>query len=320
MVSGMRMSVCIPSVRATTLEYAVRSVCRQTFQDWELIVVGQGDEAALRAAMNRGAGGDPRVHYLHLDRLGASAARNAGVAASTGDIIAFTDDDCEVREDWLAELEKSFTPDIGFVCGTVEAPARERRIFQICPRIAPADVVWDPQELGTIPPPGFGLLGANMAVRREAAERVGIFDACLGPGSQFAGGEEHDYADRLAQLGVRMRSTPRPVVRHTYGYRYGFRAVYTNKSSRIRGDGGRAAKVTMMESRDREVSVGMSVIEQAKRQLSTVDVRRLANNSFRLFHYLTSYRECLLGYELCGPASRDPVTAVLTPLTPAPSR
>jgi glycosyltransferase involved in cell wall biosynthesis len=316
----MRISVCIPTVRSTTLEYAVRSVLRQTLKDWELVVVGQGDAAPLRSATERAAGGDPRVRYLHLDRWGACAARNAGVAASTGELIAFMDDDCEARADWLAELDESFTPDIGFVCGTVEAPAKERRLFAICPWITPSDVVWDPRQTGTYPPPGFGLLGANMAVRRAAAERVGIFDECLGPGSAFAGGEEHDYADRLARLGVRMRSTPRPVVRHTYGYRYGIRAVYSNKSSRIRGDGGRAAKVTLLESRKGELSVRQCVVKEAKRQLSTIDLMRLANNSFRLFHYLTSYRECLLGYELCGAVGRDPVTAVLTPISTVRSR
>jgi hypothetical protein len=96
--------------------------------------------------------------------------------------------------------------------------------------------------------------------------------------------------------------------------------VYSNKSSRIRGDGGRAAKVTLLKTREGELSVRKSVIEQAKRQLSTINVMRLANNSFRLFHYLTSYRECLLGYELCASAGNDPVTAVLTPLTAARSR
>src|ERR1700738_1585906 len=83
----MRTSVCIPTVRATTLEYAVRSVLRQTFEDWELVVVGQGAEAPPRGATERAAAGDPRIRYIHLDRWGACAARNSGVAASTGEII-----------------------------------------------------------------------------------------------------------------------------------------------------------------------------------------------------------------------------------------
>ena len=73
MVSGMRITVCIPTVRTTALEYAVRSVRRQTFQDWELVVVGQGDETPLRDATARAADGDVRIRYLHLNRWGLSA-------------------------------------------------------------------------------------------------------------------------------------------------------------------------------------------------------------------------------------------------------
>jgi glycosyltransferase involved in cell wall biosynthesis len=316
--SGVRITVCIPTIRETALEYAVRSIRRQTLQDWELVVVGQGDEAPLREATERAADGDARVRYLHLNRWGASAARNAALAAGTGEIVAFMDDDCEAREDWLATLSACFTPEIGFVCGTVEAPPKEPRLFAICPRITPEDVVYDPAQTRDVRPPGFGLLGANMAVRRSVAERVGIFDECLGPGSQFAGGEEHDYADRLAQLGVKMRSTPAAVVRHSYGYRYGIRAVYGNKSSRLRGDGGLAAKRTLLRTRAGELSVRTSMIAEARRQLTTIRLTRLANNSFRLFHYLASYRECLVGYEISQAAGSGPATAVLTPLAAKP--
>jgi glycosyltransferase involved in cell wall biosynthesis len=317
MVLGTRISVCIPTVRKDTLGHAVRSIQRQTFQDWDLVVVGQGDEGQLRDATVRAADGDPRIRYLHLDRWGVCAARNAGLAATSGEIVAFIDDDCEAREDWLATLDECFTPDIGFVSGTVEAPAKEARLFAVCPQFEPEDVVFDPEQSNEVPPPGFGLLGANIAVRRADANRVGTFDEFLGAGSKFGGGEEHDYASRLVRLGVRMRSTPRSVVRHTYGYRVGIRAVYLNKRSRIRGDGALAAKRTLLATVPDELSVRRSVLNEAARQLSTIKLTRLPNNSFRLFHYLTSYRECLLGYDLRDPGRQDQATAVLTPLAEA---
>ena len=70
----MRISVCIPTVRPTTLAQAVRSILEQTFQDWELVVIGQGDEAQLRAATERGAKGDSRVRYLHITRTRGRAS------------------------------------------------------------------------------------------------------------------------------------------------------------------------------------------------------------------------------------------------------
>lgn len=313
-MTNVRISVCIPTIRTATIGYAVRSVTQQTFKDWELVVVGQGDEASLCEETLRAADGDPRVRYIHLNRMGASAARNAGFAATTGEVVAFMDDDCEARADWLATLDQCFTPDIGLVCGTVEAPAKERRAFALCPWIHPEDAVFIPEQSGETPPLGFGLLGANMAVRRLEAIQVGIFDECLGAGTRFGGGEEHDLFARLARHGVHMRSTPRSVVRHTYGYRYGIRALYLHRRNRVRGDGALAGKCTLLRNKASDVCVRSSVRREAREQLRSVGLVRLPYNIFRLLHFLKSYRECLMGYELCDSAYTDPATAVLRPL------
>ena len=52
-----------------------------------------------------------------------------------------------------------------------------------------------------------------------------------------------------------------------------------------------------------------------REQLRSVGLVRLPYNIFRLWHYLKSYRECLIGYELCDSAYTDPATAVLKPLS-----
>jgi glycosyltransferase involved in cell wall biosynthesis len=299
--------VCIPTVRPGTLGHAVASIVRQTHQDWDLTVVGQGDEEpALRAATALAAGGDERVRYVHIDGRGASVARNAGANASTGEAIAFMDDDCEADAGWLAAIDVAFTDDVGFVCGSVVGPPSSERRLAVCPTIEPDDVVFDPEQGD--PPPGFGLLGANMAVRRLDAQRVGSFDECMGPGSYFQGGEEHDYLSRLAALGVRAHSTPRSIVHHTYGVRYGVRAVYSHKRERIRGDGAVTAKGTLLGVPRGGRSVRGCVVELARVQLATISLRRLPLHAFRQYHFLMSYRECLRGF---GISSDDRATAVL---------
>jgi glycosyltransferase involved in cell wall biosynthesis len=302
------ISVCIPTIRPTTLGYAVRSVLNQDFAEWDLVVVGQGDEALLRGATEEAANGDKRVRYLHLERRGASAARNAGFEVTSGEIVAFLDDDCEAQHGWLASIEDCFRSDVGLVGGTVDAPLPLKRRFKICPSVIPDEVVTSSDDAE--PPPGFGFLGANLAVRRDAAKPI-RFDECLGPGSRFGGGEEHDYVRRLAQLGVRLRSTPRAVVTHTFGYRYGIRAVYAQRRDRVRGDGAMAAKQTLMRMPEDHLPVWRCLFREAKSQLTTISPMRLPQNVFRLFHYLKSYRECLVGYELSSAAYLDPPTAVL---------
>lgn len=87
----MRVSVVIPTYnRADFVREAITSVLRQDYPDVELIVVDDGSRDGT-AAMVREFG--PAVQYLWQENRGVSAARNRGVAASTGALIAFLDSD-----------------------------------------------------------------------------------------------------------------------------------------------------------------------------------------------------------------------------------
>jgi glycosyltransferase involved in cell wall biosynthesis len=89
----MKVSVCIPTIRPDTIADAIASIRRQTYANWELIVLGQGRQEAIRPVVERAAGADSRVRYIHLDRRGLSIARNRGFDETTGEVVAFTDDD-----------------------------------------------------------------------------------------------------------------------------------------------------------------------------------------------------------------------------------
>ncbi len=93
------VSVVLPTYnRARTLGRAIRSVLNQGYDNLELLVVDDGsvdNTAEVMAGFT-----DPRVRYLPLDRnQGASAARNHGLKAATGDYIAFQDSD----DEWLSD-------------------------------------------------------------------------------------------------------------------------------------------------------------------------------------------------------------------------
>ena len=87
----MRVSVIIPTYnRAEFVREAIASVLQQDYPDLELIVVDDGSRDGTAAVVS---GFDAAVHYLWQENRGVSAARNRGVAASTGDLIAFLDSD-----------------------------------------------------------------------------------------------------------------------------------------------------------------------------------------------------------------------------------
>jgi len=112
------VSVILPVYnRATSLEYAMRSVLDQSYRDLELIVVDDASTVDLKPVVERV--NDPRVRYIRREvNGGASAARNAGLAAATGRYIAFQDSD----DLWLPgklqmqlDLLESLPEDVGVV-------------------------------------------------------------------------------------------------------------------------------------------------------------------------------------------------------------
>lgn len=118
-----RVSVIIPTHnRGEMLRRAIDSVLNQTYRDLELIVIADGctdNTDEIVAAYN-----DSRMKFfVHEKSRGASAARNTGIRASTGQYIAFLDDDDEWLPDKLkaqvAAIEKS-PPEVGLVYSWIE--------------------------------------------------------------------------------------------------------------------------------------------------------------------------------------------------------
>jgi len=102
------VSVTSPTYnRADTILRAIESVQNQTLRDWELLVVDDGstdDTAGLIAARYAG---EPRLKLIRQENHGVSAARNAGLRASSGKYLAFIDSDDEFLPHHL-ELESAF--------------------------------------------------------------------------------------------------------------------------------------------------------------------------------------------------------------------
>jgi glycosyltransferase involved in cell wall biosynthesis len=93
------VSVVLPTFnRAGTILRAVRSVLDQTHADLELVVVDDGSVDRTEEIV--GGESDPRIRYIKLDRnRGQSVARNVGIRASRGALIAFQDSD----DAWLPQ-------------------------------------------------------------------------------------------------------------------------------------------------------------------------------------------------------------------------
>jgi glycosyltransferase involved in cell wall biosynthesis len=86
-----KVSVVIPTIGRPTLERAVESLINQTFCNWELIIVNDNQTNPIELNID-----NPKIKYFENEKTsGANGARNTGIEKSTGEYIAFLDDDDE---------------------------------------------------------------------------------------------------------------------------------------------------------------------------------------------------------------------------------
>jgi GT2 family glycosyltransferase len=160
----------------------------------EVIVVGDGHDARSEAVAE-----DAGAAYTALEQpRGANAARNAGIALATGQLLIFTDDDIEAQPDWLeAYLEAARElPDVAVFGGPIRARLEGRR-RRVCGRESPPITHTD---LGVADRDTNHAWSANLAIRAAAFERFGRFDE-----SYAESGEEEEWESRYLAAGGRIR-------------------------------------------------------------------------------------------------------------------
>lgn len=199
--------------RAGPLGACLKAVSGLRFAgSWELVMVDNGSTDATRATIEafRDRVAFP-VRTVHQPVPGLSNARNAGLAAAAGALVAFTDDDCYVAPDLLTRTCAAFArPELGYVSG---------RILLHDPSDYPATIneSTEPRAFppGRYLPPG-AIRGANLAFRRVALDAIGWFDPLFGSGARFPA-EDIDAAGRCSLHGWAGAYDPSIVVSHHHG-------------------------------------------------------------------------------------------------------
>ncbi|MFY8100176.1 MAG: glycosyltransferase [Allorhizobium sp.] len=115
------VSVIMPTYnRSRLLLEAANSVRKQTFENWELLIIDDGSSDDTAQAV-RSLSHDPRIRYIRQENQGECAARNAGLAASRGEIIAYLDDDNLWFPHFLQVAASAFAsdPDLHLAYGAI---------------------------------------------------------------------------------------------------------------------------------------------------------------------------------------------------------
>ena len=90
----MKISVVVPVYNAERfLRFSLESVLAQTHSDWECVCVDDGSTDGSGALLDGYAAKETRFRVVHQSNGGVASARNAGMDAATGDLVAFLDSD-----------------------------------------------------------------------------------------------------------------------------------------------------------------------------------------------------------------------------------
>jgi len=205
----MKVSVIIPTYeRPISLKSTIDSVLSNTYPDFDLVIVDQSENDETKNLVNEYARHDNRIKYLRSEK-GKARAANKGIRNSDGEIIALTDDDCRVFPNWIENIvsvfEKYSNADIIF--GNVEVPDGTDPIDGINP-VGGVTPYHYAKNLWFIGPCSMGRrflgIGANMAFKREAFEKIWGFDEYLGPGTALPASEDWDFAYRALRNGLKI--------------------------------------------------------------------------------------------------------------------
>jgi glycosyltransferase involved in cell wall biosynthesis len=186
---------------------------------WEVIIVDNNSTDGTRQVVEAAAAAFPApLRYVQEAEQGRSPALNAGIRLARGAVIVTTHDDVRVEPEWLAKISGALERlECDYVGGRVLPiwggprphwlPNYGGKHWAV---IALLDYGPRPIEFGSRVP-----LGANMAFRREAFERAGLFDPHTGRrAGTLLGQEVREWCIRARRAGLRGFYVPELYIRH----------------------------------------------------------------------------------------------------------
>jgi GT2 family glycosyltransferase len=237
------ISVVVPTYqRPDDVRRCLASLRGVTYPQWDILLVDQSEDARTEAVARSFATDLPQLRYHRIAEKGLARARNAGIAATTGAIIAFLDDDCTVECDWLEQVAAVLQrhADAALVFGAVQASAHNTTVFFI-PEIHIAhEERYDGKRAMTRI---TECMGASMYLRRGFLASAGAFDSQLGAGAPiFTSCEDFDYCYRVLAAGGAVVQSPSIAVRH-----FGARDYKSGAASRLIRDAAFSAAAVDMK-------------------------------------------------------------------------
>ncbi|MDB9372950.1 ATP-binding cassette domain-containing protein [Nodularia sphaerocarpa] len=184
-----------------TMESCLASLEKLNYPNYEVIVVNDGStDRTLEICQQY-----PYIKLICQPNYGLSVARNVGLEAATGEIIAYTDSDCYADPDWLTYLVITFQSTGLSAVGGPNFQPPEDSLIPSCVAVSPGC----PTHVLLGDDTAEHIAGCNMAFLKKALQEINGFDP------QFrAAGDDIDICWRLQDLGYTIGFSPAAIVWH----------------------------------------------------------------------------------------------------------
>jgi glycosyltransferase involved in cell wall biosynthesis len=204
-MSRPTVSLIVATVERTTeLNRLFNSLSKQTFKDFEIIVVDQNVDDRLSPCLKRGCQSGLTIRHLKHRPPNLSAARNVGIEAAHGAWLGFPDDDCWYEADLLERLKDRFA------CDAPLSGAAVQWVEEGVPAGPAPHLTWErSRRFRDIPVASFQLF-----FHQKLFSHIGTFDCQLGVGLWFGAGEETDLVLRALRAGALLTYEPSAKVHH----------------------------------------------------------------------------------------------------------
>ncbi|MEO0686719.1 MAG: glycosyltransferase, partial [Cyanobacteria bacterium J06649_11] len=206
--------------RDNYLGAAIDSLLSQNFaQGFEVVVIDNGSKDNTKQVVEQRLD-DSRLKYIYEPVLGLSVARNTGAKASSGEILAYLDDDAVASEGWLQELYGAYQSNskLAIAGGKVTLlwPDKVTPPRWLSPGLAGNLGAYDLGEsIVTIKNPGQTPRGLNYSIRRSFLDDIGGFDINLGRvGKNLLSNEELQMTELALEKGWEVAYIPNALVAH----------------------------------------------------------------------------------------------------------
>jgi len=207
--------------RALLLDKLLQSLVHQEFEgEHEIIIVDNNSTDETKVVAEKWmplAGPKCPIQYMFVAKQGLSYAKNVGVDAADGDVVAFIDDDAIAEKKWLQRIIDNFADPETVSLGGKVIPAWSEPPpdWLLTPELWPAIGGSNYGEVHRIMTGKMCPLGGNMAIRRSWCQAIGGFNPQFGKvGRNMVSFEEVEFADRLRRRGGKMVYDPQMIIYH----------------------------------------------------------------------------------------------------------